>query len=361
MAYKQTRVFINEVNEDLPPNIPIILDDQSLAYQLGIDNRSLWQIFAATNQDPNKIYREFKIPKPNKPGEFRTVVDVTRDFPKRDNAYKVLAALHGFLFSDYAWGDHVDAFVPKKSRKESGEKHANSGVILALDIKNFFPSITQRMVIQALCDRFKMNFFVAGLIARVCTFMKRLPQGSPISPALSNLVGDHRFDHVILDSIEAEQSGWRYSRYCDDLILSHPDDLEDVGVWKTLNMVNQAVIDAGFKPNPSKTRVYGKRKGRRCKHVWLGMVINERANVDNDAYRRLRQLLYIASATGFKKQAERYKVDTVKHVANVRGVLSQMKGLVADNRYEKLSEWFYLALARDGLEEITDAISDEMK
>ncbi len=128
---------------------------------------------------------------------------------------KVLAALpvhdacHGFRIG--------------RSIRTNALVHASSLVVLELDLKDFFPTVTFARV-AGLFRRAGHSAAAAERLALVCTEevngIRRLPQGAPTSPAITNALClglDRRLAGL------AKARGWRYSRYADDLTFSLPE------------------------------------------------------------------------------------------------------------------------------------------
>jgi retron-type reverse transcriptase len=93
-----------------------------------------------------------------------------------------------------------------------------SGVVINLDLADFFPSITRERV-EAVWRALGWGADAAAILARICTDEGRLPQGAPTSPALSNLVC-RRLDERLSTLVKGFQG--HYTRYADDLTLSFP-------------------------------------------------------------------------------------------------------------------------------------------
>lgn len=95
--------------------------------------------------------------------------------------------------------------------------HVGKPVLLKMDISNFFDSITFQMVLSR---AFPSQYFpkpVGVLLAKLCCYCGRLPQGAPTSPALSNIVMAP-FDEYM--SSYCKKRGIAYTRYCDDMSFS---------------------------------------------------------------------------------------------------------------------------------------------
>ena len=105
--------------------------------------------------------------------------------------------------------------------KEYGPKQnaiCHSGTLygLSIDLKDFFPSIPASKVYTIFSDM-GYNRFAATLLTNLCTLDNRLPQGSPCSPAIANVVCltlDHRLFGL------CRKRGIIFTRYADDMYFS---------------------------------------------------------------------------------------------------------------------------------------------
>jgi len=109
-------------------------------------------------------------------------------------------------------------FVPGRSIVDNARPHAGRGVVINLDLADFFPSITAERVAESLRG-LGWGAEAAAIVSRMCTHEGHLPQGAPTSPALSNLVC-RRLDARL--AALAEKHGGQYTRYADDITLSFP-------------------------------------------------------------------------------------------------------------------------------------------
>ena len=197
-------------------------------------------------------------------------------------------------------------FVRSKSIVTNAAVHSNSELLIKLDVKDFFPSVSWRRV-KGVFRHAGYPEQIATLLALLCTESPRqvvqqdgvtyyvalgdraLPQGAPTSPALTNIVClnlDRRLTGL------AEKLGLRYSRYADDLTFSVPaiDDAQPKSSTKAtastvkkqadmqhnkmigqlLGSVHKILREEGFALNNDKTRVI--RKG--SQQQVTGMVVN---------------------------------------------------------------------------------------
>ena len=109
-------------------------------------------------------------------------------------------------------------FVRGRSIVDNARPHVGQGVVINLDLADFFGSIALERVQQVFAAH-GWETQAATILARICTSDGRLPQGAPTSPALSNLVC-RRLD-ARLSALVVRANG-QYTRYADDLTFSFP-------------------------------------------------------------------------------------------------------------------------------------------
>src|SRR5207237_9566311 len=157
-------------------------------------------------------------------------------------------------------------FVRGRSIVSNAAPHVGKAVVVNLDLKEFFPSITFRRV-KGLFQAFGYSEHVATVLALLCTEPPRvqaeldgkvyhvalgdrvLPQGACTSPAITNALC-RRLDRRLRGL--AARHGFAYTRYADDLTFSG-DNTTAVG--KLLKSVRGIVQAEGFTEHPRKTRV----------------------------------------------------------------------------------------------------------
>ena len=181
------------------------------------------------------------------------------------------------------------------SLSANAKRHKRRRFVLNIDIEDFFPSFNfGRVRGYFLNDQnFQLAPEVATTIAQIACDGNALPQGSPCSPIISELIGQ------ILDLRMlrlAKKYGVRYSRYADDITLSTNQrqfpkglaepDIADLSAWKLGDDLEKCVQNSGFKINSTKTRmqVQGSRQ------TVTGLVVNEKANIPCKYYRNARAM-----------------------------------------------------------------------
>jgi hypothetical protein len=119
---------------------------------------------------------------------------------------------------------------------------------------------------------------------------RRLPQGAPTSPAVTNLIClrlDRRLSGL------AAKLGFTYTRYADDMTFSASGEAARL-TGTLLKAVGEIVAAEGFTVHPDKTRIM--RRHRRQEVT--GLTVNERVGVPRDTLRRFRALLHGIEKTG---------------------------------------------------------------
>ena len=203
-------------------------------------------------------------------------------------------------------------FRPSHSPHSNAHIHKGKRCILNFDLENFFPSIYFQRVFGYLTKSrdFRLRGEVAIGIARLSCYQERsdrwyLPQGSPCSPVISNLIGQI-LDLHLLRMAKAHEC--TYSRYADDITFSTYSENFPISIavseghgrdkkWRVSRELQKEVENAGFKINHSKTRLSYKRSRQSV----TGLVVNEHVNVSQIYYRQTRAMLHTLYTKGIEE------------------------------------------------------------
>lgn len=111
----------------------------------------------------------------------------------------------------------VFGFIPEMNGVfEAANVHCESEWVYSLDLRDFFNNISREKVKSELID-LGYSAHSSELITIFCTYQGRLPQGSPASPILSNIVFKNT-DSLLLR--KSKDLDIKYTRYADDLVFS---------------------------------------------------------------------------------------------------------------------------------------------
>lgn len=205
--------------------------------------------------------------------------------------------------------DHAMGFVPERSVLTNANIHRGQSVIFNCDLQNFFPSITKEMVRQTLTHELQPYNASREVINAICNLVtaprpdgvQALPQGAPTSPTISNLV------LKLLDSRLAgfaTANGYRYSRYADDITMSHSHPSKQF-LPEKIEQISLIVQEFGFTLNPKKTKVFTP-KGRM---EVTGLTVGEKVNVSRTYLKQLRVLLHLWETRGYEEAQAIYNRD----------------------------------------------------
>ena len=207
----------------------------------------------------------------------------------------------------------VGAYVEGVSCIDNAAQHVGQGVKIGMDLKDFFPSHRRKKVQSYFQDHLGYSQYVAGLLSALCTVVEPMkdpegkiydlsfvPQGSPASPTLCNLIAQERIDKSILSY--TQPLGWAYTRYSDDLTFSHPEALPKEVLKNFLQEIYKTVNTGGYMVNYKKTKIqYYWRKQK-----MLGIVVNEKLNIDSEEFGKYRNILFNCVKHGLTPNAQRF-------------------------------------------------------
>lgn len=298
---------------DLSPRLEKITDVPKMISALTAFNEKYAELEAS--HLPSHYYH-FEIPK--KSGGWRPIDAPDKELS--DALIELRDMLRGFMIADY----HTNAFayIPNRSFIDAVRKHQAGHIktkddpetggkvqvryennwSVKFDFHGFFPSTTPAFLLGMMSTIYPFALIMKDDNGRaqlnkalnLCFLRNGLPQGTPISPWLTNVMMIP-FDHIITrklcygykakDGIERE---FTYTRYADDIIISCYESFDYLEI-------QQLVIDvldyfhAPFTLNETKTH-YGNRHS--SKNWCLGLMWNK----DNQITVGWRNLKNIRSA-----------------------------------------------------------------
>lgn len=188
---------------------------------------------------------------------------------------------NNFSFSPIAQG-----FIEGRGIYTNAHIHRNKKYILHLDLKDFFTSIHFGRVSGFFIKdkNFKLQPHIAYFFANLCCLDGVLPQGSPTSPIISNLIAQHLDKKVLLLS---KKYHFTFSRYADDLVFSTNDTKIIVNELPNfLNSINSIVKNQGFEINWDKLSLMGPD----VRHTVTGLSNNVRVSVTKNFYLETRAI-----------------------------------------------------------------------
>lgn len=197
-------------------------------------------------------------------------------------------------------------FKRRRSIITNARQHRHRRWVFNLDLEDFFPSINFGRVRGFLMRNrdFELHKDVATVIAQIACHEGALPQGSPCSPVISNLVA-HVLDMHLVKL--ASDAGCTYTRYADDLTFSTnkktfpaeiaaPSAIEGANSheWVPGDGLEKIIERAGFRLNAKKTHMMY----RTSRQDVTGIVVNEKINVPWQYRHNVRAMVHRLVTTG---------------------------------------------------------------
>ena len=220
-------------------------------------------------KDTSKHYKHYSIPKKSDPTKKRPI-----DAP--DNILKNAQYGVKYYIEDYLKAlphNAAHAYVKERSVVTAMEEHQknNSNWYLQIDLKNFFNSIDEDFMRNQLLQVYPfplINEAILDYIIKLSLLKGHMPQGSILSPTLSNLIMVP-FDYMFVERLKKYKKDIVYTRYADDITISSRDKFNPEIV---IYMLKSYLKNTPLRINDEKTR-YGNTSGR---NYHLGIILNNK-------------------------------------------------------------------------------------
>lgn len=202
----------------------------------------------------------------------------------------------------------VYSFINNYDIVKNAERHLRRQYVLNIDLKDFFPSITfPRIRGLFMAKPYKLNQAVATILAQICCFNSKLPQGAPTSPIVSNMICS-KLDNELQRL--ARKYSCRYTRYADDITFSTQElafppalaSIDAAGKIEIGDELEHIVLENWFAVNPAKVRL---RKRNVCQVV-TGIIVNESLNVRRQYVRQIRAMLHAWEKYGLENAEKEF-------------------------------------------------------
>ena len=231
-------------------SVPVIFELTHLSHLLGMEIELLERIVTMND----RFYRNFTIPK--KSGGIR---QIDSPYPKLQYIQKWI---NSNILKSLETSKNNYAYVEGRSHIDHAKKHLGAKEIYKVDIKDFFHNIHLSKVKKIFLS-IGYSQTVSYQLSRLCTLYGYLPQGSPTSPILSNIIMyeiDQFFEKL------SDQYNCVYTRYADDLCFSG-DNIKT----KLIESIKEVLSLNNFELNEKKTK---KISGNTRKLI-TGLVVNK--------------------------------------------------------------------------------------
>ena len=175
-------------------------------------------------------------------------------------------------------------------------KHIKKETVINLDIKDFFQSITKKMIEECLKKNFNLTVLPWKFL-EIVTLHDHLPTGAPSSPVLSNI---YCYDMDLELYQFSRENKLSYTRYADDLTFSTN---EKINKKQTINLITNIVKKYHLEINKEKTKVYNKS----CRQEVTGLVVNDKVNLKREFRYNLKAILHNWKKQGYDNTLIKFK------------------------------------------------------
>ena len=264
-----------------------IASRSDLAKWIGIEERTLLYILYKLPE--SQKYKDFTISKRN--GGSRLI---SAPLKALKFAQKQIASV---LYDIQPPRRLAKGYIPGRGIYDHASQHKRRSTVVAADISEFFPSIHfGRVRGMFLAPPFSLNKDVATMVAQLCCKSGQLPQGSPSSPGISNIIC-RGIDSDLLEF--ARRHRMSVTRYADDVCFSTNNPKPLFGLFENQPLLGPSPSielstifqKNGFRLNLKKFKV-SKSNSRQ---MVTGLIVNDGVSIPRAWRRQLRALLHLRS------------------------------------------------------------------
>lgn len=188
-------------------------------------------------------FKKFKINKKNR--HYRIIYAPSEEYKI---VLKALIPIFTKVYYENRFLDYDHAFLRGRNCVTNAEKHIKNSLVICLDIKDFFDSIKDRLLLK----------YIPQDLLNLVLIDQAIPQGFPTSPILANIAMidvDLKID-MALKTIDNDAV---YTRYADDLTVSFNNKTHLKSIH---NAIKEILNEYGFSLNTYKYDFYNKNNER---------------------------------------------------------------------------------------------------
>ena len=242
------------------------------------------KLYSISNRIENN-YKVYKIKKHN--GKYRTI------YSPNPLLKSIQRKILNNILNNKEISKYAKAYHKNISLKDNAIPHLNKKIVLKLDIIDFFENIEYPIIYKCCFNEAYFPKSVGHLLTTLCTYESRLPQGSPTSSYISNLIMKD-FDNEL--GKYCEENNINYTRYSDDMTFSG-----DFNPRKLISLVRKKLYKLGLKINNKKIHVIHNSQQQNV----TGIVVNKKIQVSSKYRNNIRQSIYYIKKYGLKDHLNR--------------------------------------------------------
>lgn len=173
---------------------------------------------------------------------------------------------------------YLHSAIKNHSYKTNAETHIGNHSLAKTDISKFFPSTTFQSIFFFFKNTMLCSLDISTILAKICTYNKHLPTGSPLSPILSFYANKKMFDEIYE---LCNTNNVNFTLYVDDLTFSGN------GCFKTYAKALGIIRKYGYKTKAEKDIKY---LAGYTKEVTGVIIKNNELRLPNKRYKKIRLL-----------------------------------------------------------------------
>ena len=225
------------------------------------------------------------------------------------NIKRLQRKLNQVLQAVYVPKPSAHGFVLSRNVRSNADRHKRKRWVLNLDLKDFFPAINFGRVRGMFMGKpYHRPERVATVLAHLCCFEKRLPQGAPTSPVISNMICAQ------MDSQLQRLAGANrctYTRYADDITFSTTSrffrravaTMDESGQIQLGQELKNIIEDNGFTINEKKVWLSGRERRQEV----TGITVNEFPNLPRKYTNHIRAMLHAWAEYGLDAAQDHFE------------------------------------------------------
>lgn len=264
-------------------NLPVIFDISHLANLMGVSIESLNYYI----KNSNDFYKNYKIRK--KSGGFRTISAPSLNL-KKIQRWILDNVLVYFHTNECSFG-----FKKNSNIKYNAQQHTSKEIVYNIDLKDFFPSISGQSI-YFLFYNLGYSSSVSFAFMRLLSFNNSLPQGSPCSPCVANIICFNMDNELQSFATKIDAT---YTRYADDLTFSTNNKLTNFK--KDTIKIKKIIEYYGFKLNKKKERIQLSYQPQ----IVTGLIVNDGVKVRRKFKKKIEQEIYYCEKFGVYSHLDR--------------------------------------------------------
>lgn len=229
-----------------------------LEHRLGVDRKKLRHLAERWPEH----YAPFQQAKPSKPHTREPISTKLREIDNPDKELKrVQALILDRLLLPVPLPNFLYGAVRKKCVRAHAQAHLGATTIVKMDVKSYYPNVTNRHVFRIWKDVLLCSPRIARLLTQLTTYNWHLPQGAPTSPALANIFLASIYGPVLEACIEKQII---VTVWVDDLTFS------GIAAREVMETVRKTLAEHGLKDSRKKRTILTPRDSKLITGVRLG-------------------------------------------------------------------------------------------